>query len=638
MHPRTPDNDERGWVKAVNLLKTDMVMVDTTTKWQKKFKGKREKNKKKSQYKRLRVGEFHPFKREKESYYKNSIYDSVVVDTHRLVYEAHLNGMPIKEFISATHFKNSLKFINPKTHHVHHLNHDSKDNRLENLQLLEAKEHLKIHGNSDYFGHGKPGWSKVVSVKPHGVMMTYDICCEAPYHNFSANNIIVHNSGKTAPSVHFMKTMMNKHKQVLPTLILCPPVVIDNWVKEIQMHSKIDEKYIHCLTGPGKDRLKIMKSETGIFITNYEALLMADVFAEMVKLLAKENSIFICDEIHRCKDMGAKRTKKAISLSDLAQYRLGLTGTPVLNNPMDLFSQCRIIDRGHHFGSNFYAFRAKYFYDKNRAMPRDRYFPDWKLLPNSIEEIKEILSKFTMAVKKKDCIDLPPLVKKRITVELSPEQRRLYDSMKEDLIATLTTDDGHVHASIAELAITKALRLQQIVSGILRVEGDDGVSTLRIQDNPRKAALKELLSDIAPFHKVLVWSVFKDNYEDIRSVCESLSLPYVEVHGGIKDKQDAVKRFIEDDSIRVYIGHPMSGGIGLNLVEASYSIYYTRNFSLEQRLQSEARNYRGGSMIHEKITQIDIVAPGTIDELVLRALEDKTELSCKILKERVKDI
>jgi SNF2 family DNA or RNA helicase len=447
-------------------------------------------------------------------------------------------------------------------------------------------------------------------------------------------------TGKSAASVHTIRHFMNTEKKLLPTLILCPPIVVDNWKKEILMHSKIPEASIHCLTGSGSKRAEILKKteRRGVFITNYEALLMEPVFKELLILFSEGNGILICDEIHRCKDTSAKRTKKAIQLADIAKYRLGLTGTPILNNLMDVFSQCRIIDRGKHFGDNFFSFRARYFYDKNRGMPRDRYFPDWRPIPNAESQIKEVLSSFTMTAKKEECIDLPPLVKKKINVPLSSEQKRLYDSMKRDLIATITAPDGQLKASVADLAIVKALRLQQIVSGILRVENDDGVESIRLKDNPRKDALKELLADIAPNHKVLVWSVFKDNYTDIRDTCESLGLRYVELHGDTKNKPEVIKNFNEDPEIRVCIGHPYAGGIGANFTASSYSIYYTRNFSLEQRLQSEARNYRGGSNIHEKITHIDLVATGTIDELVLKSLETKQELSDKVLRERLSEL
>lgn len=445
--------------------------------------------------------------------------------------------------------------------------------------------------------------------------------------------------GKTATTIHMLRQRMNAHKKLLPVLVLCPPVVIENWKQEFLMHSKIPDSRIHCLTGPGEKRFKTLQANPGeIFITNYEALLMEPVFKELVKLLSLPHAALVCDEIHRCKDTTAKRTKRTIQLADIAHYRFGLTGTPVLNSLMDVFSQMRIIDRGASLGNNFFSFRAKYFYDKNRGMSREKYFPDWRPLPHAEKEIRHSLERNGMYASKSDCLDLPPLVKKVIHVELSPEQKRLYKEMKKDLIATIS-DDGGTHVSIAELAITKALRLQQIVSGHLRVEQNDGEArTITIRDNPRKTALKELLSDITVCSKVLVWSVFKDNYEDIRDVCESLRIRFVEVHGEVFDKKSAVDSFNNDPEVRVLIGHPGSGGIGINLTSSNVSIYYSRNFSLEQRLQSEARNYRGGSEIHQSITLIDLVAKDTIDELVLKSLESKQELSNRILKEHMSEL
>lgn len=442
--------------------------------------------------------------------------------------------------------------------------------------------------------------------------------------------------GKSATTVHMIRQRMMKHSRILPTLILCPPVVIENWKQEILMHSKIPENKIHCLQGPGAYRLEQMKKYgEGIFITNYEALLMEPLFNAFRGFLGTTGSILVCDEIHRCKEPSAKRTKKTTILADLATYRFGLTGTPVLNSLMDVFSQMRIIDRGKAFGSNFFGFRAKYFYDKNRGMARDKYFPDWRVLPNAEAEIRKVLSDNGMYAAKATCLDLPPLVKKVIHVELSAEQKRLYNSMKKDLIATIS-DAGGTHVSIAELAITKALRLAQIVSGHLRVEGEDGEArTITLKDNPRKAALKDLLTDLTGASKVLVWCVFRDNYQDARDVCESLGVRYVEVHGEISDKQKAVREFETDPEVRVLIGHPGSGGIGLNLISSNVAIYYSRNFSLEQRLQSEARNYRGGSERHECVTIIDLVAKDTIDELVLKALEGKKELSLSVLKDNL---
>jgi SNF2 family DNA or RNA helicase len=152
-------------------------------------------------------------------------------------------------------------------------------------------------------------------------------------------------------------------------------------------------------------------------------------------------------------------------------------------------------------------------------------------------------------------------------------------------------------------------------------------------------ALSELLSELTPHSKVLVWSVWRENYAQIRAVCERLGLKFVEVNGAVseRDRVAAVEAFNTDPTIRVFSGHPGSAGIGINLVSASYSIFYSRNFSLEQSLQAEARNHRGGSEIHEKITRIDLVCEGTIDELITEKLNTKQAISDTLLRDWVSE-
>ena len=134
---------------------------------------------------------------------------------------------------------------------------------------------------------------------------------------------------------------------------------------------------------------------------------------------------------------------------------------------------------------------------------------------------------------------------------------------------------------------------------------------------------------VYPEDRVFVWAVFKNNYAQIRRVCERLGMAYVEVHGesSTSERLNAVSRFNSEPGLSCYIGHPGAGGIGVNLVSASYSIFYSRNFSLENDLQSRARNHRGGSEIHEKITHYDLVCEDTIDELVSEKLASKEQVS-----------
>ena len=186
---------DKGFIELGNLKKGDMVMVDNIV-------GKKKKEESEATYRKNRkektkcVGKYHPYSKTSDNY-------SWRVELHRAIYEAHLNNMSLKDFCYACKFPNKLKFVDPKIYHIHHIDHDHSNNDIENLQCLTKEEHLKHHGNYSHFGHGNPEYSAVKSIEEIGIEDTYDITCfDNP--NFSANNIIVHNSGKSVLVEYFI--------------------------------------------------------------------------------------------------------------------------------------------------------------------------------------------------------------------------------------------------------------------------------------------------------------------------------------------------------------------------------------------------------------------------------------------------
>ena len=436
-------------------------------------------------------------------------------------------------------------------------------------------------------------------------------------------------TGKTCTAINILRHKCAAEGRLLKTLIIGPGITVTNWCREFEMHSTI--KDVTPLQGTGKKRLKTFedvsrRTPNHVFVMNYESLLMKPLYSAIQDWRPE---VIIFDESHKLKNIQAKRTKAAIKLSDLARFVLILTGTPILNTSLDLFTQFRCMDPAI-FGKKLYFFRDRYFQDANAMWKgKQSYFPNWQPRPGSYEELHKKISDVSMVVKKEECLDLPPLVRQVVSVELSPEQKKLYIQMSKELVAFM---DGGI--ATASIALVKALRLMQIASGFLTIEDEDGSSReVKMKKNPRRDAVKELLSDLTPNHKVIIWAVFKDNYETLRSVCNELKIGCVEVHGAIssKEKDLAVSRFNTEPDCRVFIGNPSAGGIGINLISASYSIFYSRSFSLEDDLQAQARNYRGGSEIHKSVTRIDICAEGTIDETVAQKLANKEKISEQIL-------
>lgn len=470
-------------------------------------------------------------------------------------------------------------------------------------------------------------------------------------------------TGKTGAMINILREHFALETRVVRTLVLAPIITVKNWQNEFAMHSKIRDADITPLVGPGKKRVQaftekatdlatLTMTKGHIFITNYEAMEME----ELHKLLTQwQPEIIVCDESQRLKNPKSVRAKAVVRLlgeapvigSNPPKYTRAvrhvylLTGTPILNSAQDIFHQYRILDSGKTFGLNFYEFRGMYFEDLNAGMPSNVHFPKWIPRPETYDLLNEKIYRKALRVLKKDCLDLPPLVRQRVDVELSKEQRRLYNEMRDEYITWVKehANSKEPRAVVAQMALTKALRLQQIVSGYVKTE--EGIE-ISIKDNPRLAAVSELLEDLTPSHKVIIWATFHNNYRQLAEVCKQQKVDYAELHGGITtaEKNKNVERFRRDPKCRVIIANQAAAGIGINLVEdasivadgrSSYSIFYSKNFSLEQDLQAEARNYRGGSEVYESVTRIDLVARDTIDELILQALADKQNIAEQVL-------
>jgi SNF2 family DNA or RNA helicase len=270
-------------------------------------------------------------------------------------------------------------------------------------------------------------------------------------------------------------------------------------------------------------------------------------------------------------------------------------------------------------------------------MPSHKYFPKWEpmtLKQDGFDAIGEIQAKIQEKALYAD-VDkfLPGENFIRVNVGMTAEQAKAYKEMKDDLVAQVQSGVCSVN-----LAITKALRLMQIASGFLSIDDDPEKELSEVKhefkNTPKQEMLAELLTQIRESgEKVLVWAVWKHNYEQIKKVCDDLKFKYVEVHGGISqaDKEKNINIFNTDPDVGVYIGHPRSGGIGLNLTVATYSIFYSRNFSLEHWEQAKRRNFRGGQT--KQVTHYSLVTEGTIDEKAVLALGDKQEMSDRLIRD-----
>ncbi len=454
-------------------------------------------------------------------------------------------------------------------------------------------------------------------------------------------------TGKTGGMINILRSLYAKERRIRRTLILTPLVTVYNWKNEFKLHSKIKDFHIIIPEGTGAKRLnnftKAVLDKTDnslsrgcIVILNYEAMQSDKLFEALMEW---NPEVMVCDESQLIKNYKAIRAKKAVMLGDHAAHRYIMSGTPILNSVEDIYMQYRFLD-AQVFGRNRFKFMARYMEDENAAWSgKQGHFSKWVARPEAFEELHEKMYSIGTRITKAECLkDMPPLIKIRRDIQMSPEQAKMYKEMKSNFITWIMDekDKGTPKAVVANIALTKALRLMQIVTGFVKTEDEEIIEIAG--KNPRLDDTKDLLIELVPNHKIILWCSFRHNYKQLGDLCESLNIPHVFITGNmdIKAKEEAMHTFRSDEGTRVIIANRRAGGIGINLVEASYSIVYSRNFSLGEEKQSESRNHRGGSQIHDKVVKIDLCAKNTIDELVLEALEGKQKLSDMIVDSAIR--
>lgn len=426
--------------------------------------------------------------------------------------------------------------------------------------------------------------------------------------------------------------------EIEAVLVICPNSVKDTWKEELHDHSP--EWARHDLRVYDSGLKKSEKQELESFIksngrmrlkwlvVNVEGLSTGKLPELAAEWVARWNCLVVVDESTRIKSPSAKRTKRVFKLGKQAPYRRILTGTPVTQGPLDLYSQFRFLDR-HILGfGSYYAFR-------NHYAIMGGYNGKQVIGYANLDELQRLIEPYSYRKLKTECLDLPPKVYEKRVVELSAQQRKAYDEMKNDMVTSLAGKEVSV-----TIVLTQMLRLQQIVGGFLPVppedETEDWVTVPIDGPNPKLQALIEETSDLPG--KAIVWARFR---AEIEIISNALREAYgkdsvVEFHGGVKqtDRQDARRSFQDPDSpVRFFVGQVEAGGIGLNLQAATTVIYFSNSFSLETRLQSEDRAHRGGQT--NRVTYIDLLAKNTLDRRLLTVLRGKKNLADLITGDNV---
>jgi SNF2 family DNA or RNA helicase len=421
--------------------------------------------------------------------------------------------------------------------------------------------------------------------------------------------------------------ILQNAKTPVAALIVAPNGLHHNWARnEIPKH--VTKADIYCWNGPPSSKKKRQEltnfynkqSYNKFFLINIEALRTKSGFDYALAFLvgsAKSERHMIVDESTCIKNPKAQQTKAVMRLAKQAERRWILNGTPITQGPLDLYSQCKFLDAASIPERTYTTFKHAYAVEQTMTMG-NRSFNKVVGYKN-LDELTKNIESFSLRIEKAQCIDLPEKTFTPHFIELTPEQERVYNSIKQESVALLENN-----VVTTTMALTRIIKLHQILTGF--VITDDDV-TVNLKNN-RIAALQQIAETTKP---LVVFCAYKHNVKQIKNALKDHSIVTYTGEDSTTQKNQAVEEF-QNGNADIFVG-TSAAAKGLTLTRASTMVYYSNTYSLENRLQSQDRIHRIGQ--DNKCTYIDLVVPNSIDETILKRLEQKKELSNEVLDDLI---
>lgn len=422
--------------------------------------------------------------------------------------------------------------------------------------------------------------------------------------------------------------------EVRNLVVIAPAGCYETWVKEDALQNLSDDLrerldvYVWRSAKKGKAEMAAREAFLNreaqgprMLVMNIEALSTVKAAREvLIGFLDQGPAMVVIDESTCIKNHSAKRTKFVLDeVRPRAAFRRILSGLPTPRDPLDIYAQFYFLDPGILGHRKFTTFRARYAQTVLEMMGGRRFIRVVGF--KNQEELRSRIADNSYRVLLSEAKEIPPKAYITREVPLTDEQKRVYGQMKKLAMAQLESQD-YVTAT---LAITKILRLHQIVMG--HTTDDDG----KVHELPthRITALLEVLEEHAG--KAIIWAPYDHT---VNAIVEALEKRYgpgtvSRFWGGNRSTREEEERaFKEDPSVLFMVATAAAGGRGRTWNMANLMVYVGNTNNLEHRSQSEERGSGYGK--EDRVTVVDLVSPGTVEEKIIKALRDKIDLASVI--------
>lgn len=422
--------------------------------------------------------------------------------------------------------------------------------------------------------------------------------------------------GKTLTTIAVAGALYNLGK-IDRVLVVAPTSVCSVWPHDLNQFATFPWE-ARVLLGDKKKRLRALNELENwpfkalrIAVINYESTHREGIFEA---LAAYKPDLIVCDESQRIKNPSAAQSKALHKLGDAAPFRMILSGTPVQNNAVDLYSQYRFLDPAV-YGANFYAF-------KNRYCIMGGYGQHQIVGYRNMDELVEKEHSVAYRVTKEECLDLPQQTFINRYVQFTDAEQAIYEQLRKSSFLELETGENVTATTI----LTMYLRLMQLTGGFLTADE----STRPKQVNTAKLdALADIVDDyvVDAGKKLVIFARFRAEIAAIENLLRLRKIQYGSIYGDVpmEERGKIVEDFQANPDTKVFVAQIQTAGLGITLHAASTAVFYSYDYNYANYAQALARIHRIGQ--HLPVTYIHLVVDGSIDEKILAALENKEDMA-----------
>lgn len=464
--------------------------------------------------------------------------------------------------------------------------------------------------------------------------------------------------GKTAQAIRALKALQDRDEEVFPALVVCPNTLKKNWEREFKMWWP--EVKTQVIKGTAAKRKKQFAEEADVYILNWESLRSHSRLAPFgsvaltrcVECGGHDEKIstnrcevhkgelnhidfkaVIADEIHRSKEPKSKQTRALWAATGDADIRFALTGTPIANDVVDLWSIL------HWLSPEDWPTKTKWI---------DRYIDTMMnafggmmvigVKPHMQDEFYKTVNPFMRRMLKKTVLPwLPEVMNERRDVEMPVKQKKAYDQMRDHMISEL--EDGEILT--APSILTQTLRLLQFASSYAEIKINETTGEPKVVLSDPSCKVDALMNDIKSGDfgndSVAVCAVSRQLIEILSAAMTKAGISHGLITGAQNEdeRQWAIEDF-QSEKIKWILFTAQAGGVGVTLTAARRLIMLQRPWSLVDYKQALDRVHRIGSEIHDSIIITDYVTEGTIEERVIEVLDAKADNFEEVVRDKDK--